>query len=332
MTSRALDKNLAYRIEDSIGDPVVAVTSFTASYAIECGLLEAKQASLENANFRYRPDIVHQRVNGLESGEAPLRKYLHMSPNTTATGSAATAFDLAVYGQCAWGGVSYGYAAALLGNTGSVLQLATGASNFVQGDWLWLGDASDGTQAIWEPYEVQYVDTDNNTLLLDRTPPFTVASDDVGQADVCVFYNPSAYGDISDSDNITLSFYMVGENSGVEANGCKLNMTFPVLAQGTLPEANFNILYRNFWRTTGSLGAISGTPSGEAPVVAAYGQYTTFKMADIGSSMANVTIESVEPVAGLVNAPYAGVNATHAYHGFMTLGEWQSPQPMVETR
>lgn len=321
-SSNANIKNFATRMEvDGFAVAPSSTSVLTASYITDADFAGVKYQAIESKNMRFRDDISHNVIIGQNKGEGSFSKYWHRNPSAANASAAATLFDVPEYNRNYMGGCDLGWRpGGLLANTGSTLQLSSGASLFVQGDDVWLTDTGD-LQDVPQCYEVYFVNTSTNQLVLDRTPHFTVGAADTINASITNFFYQQVYSNWSTASHITHTIYEEGDESLSEYLGCKFNLDIPALEEGKETMGTYAVMITAGDQYTGSLGAmpnLGSEPTGRSPVVAGKGRTSFVRMAPVGSPLADVeVIGGIKPLLGLANGVVNGTNGVNGNRGFV---------------
>ena len=319
-TSRALDKVLGYRIEESFGEVASSPTVFSASLVIDPNPASLKRAVLENNNERATPSVSHTRVRALQSDSTfPFSMHLTRLPVTAAEGAYPNLSDascyLAQFMRATFGGLSASMAPAAQSSSTNVLTVTNsvpyGAGDFIRG-------GNDGSG--YHFYRV-ISGSSPTTLTLDRNSEVSAALWDQSNSVACVWHATSSYSDASSASNVTLGLHFQGAATGITMRGCKPNVEFQTIEPGVPATMGVTMMVTQFTQHSGTVASLAqlSRPSGLSPVVIGKGtRRTQILVAEFGSSMASIgsVVYGVTPVTALVNEKIPSITGVEGVGGF----------------
>jgi hypothetical protein len=316
--AHALPRTFSSIVETTFADTTVDFdVSGTQFFAFEPDISGVQQEVFENLNNRPTAFMEHQNVRGLKSqSTCTWAEYLTGSGTTAAAGAQATANVLTDHMLAALGGRSLNYATIAVSNAGPVVTVTTGEGvNFTVGDMVYINDPTAG--GSW--FRVENIAGDD--LTLDRTPPFTVSSTPLvaGIQSYCDWFVATTP---SEAQHKTLALAIKGVDSEDiwELYGVKPQMEIDELQQNTAPTLRFNGLVTKFEWETLTAPALSAQNEGEAPLANSVGCSFKFKIAEVGSDLADVDAYKIQPRFGITYAGVDGPNGCEGRHAFIGAG------------
>jgi len=316
--AHALPRTFASIVETTFADTTVVFDlSGTQFYAFEPDLSGVSQETFDNLNNRPTAFTEHKKVLGLRSGGTfTWAEYLTASGTTAAAGNPAASTVLSDHLLSALGGRTLNYRSVAVSNVGADVTVTTGEGpNFVNGDMVYINDATTGGE--WFRVESRAGDV----LTLDRAPSFTVSSNDL-LAGIQTFCDWFVATTPSESQHKTLALAVKGVDTEDywELYGVKPQVEIDELQQNTAPTLRFNGLVTKFEWETLTAATLGGTNEGEAPLANSTGCSFKFKIAEVGSGLADVDAYKVQPRFGITYSGVDGPNGCEGRHAFIGSG------------
>jgi hypothetical protein len=316
--AHALPRTFSSIVETTFADTTVDFDATgTQFYAFEPDIAGVSQETFENLNNRPTAFNEHQLVRGLRSGSTcTWAEYLTGSGTTATAGNPATATVLSDHLLASLGGRSLNYRTVAVSAVANVVTVSGGeGANFTVGDMVYINDATAGGD--W--FRVEAIATDD--LTLDRTPAFAISSNDLlaGIQTYCDWYVATTP---SEAQHKTLALAIKGVDTEDywELYGVKPQVEIDELQQNTAPTLRFNGLVTKFEWETLTAAALSGTDEGEAPLANSTGCSFKFKIAQVGTDLADVDAYKIQPRFGITYSGVDGPNGCEGRHAFIGSG------------
>jgi len=296
MVAHAKPRKFALYTETAFvtGGPADWSANGTFAYVIEPDISGAVQAVVENENNVLRPRATHQAIRGLKNGALSFGSYMYAKGATAAEAAAATTYHIADLLQAALGGRDLGWAAGIVSSgaeDADEIELSADPG-YAVGDWIYAMDTSSG---IGEFYRITAIVAGPPiTLTLDRDLHFTP---DVGGADtihavIDCFIHQAATTQHDHTSHKTMQFLVQGDHADDVwiCKGVKPSVSIEPITAGEPTKLSFDCLVTTFDlddNVAEDFGA--AVPVGEAGAVPGIGTTTSFKMADFGDPLAEVS-------------------------------------------
>jgi hypothetical protein len=315
-----IPRTVASIVESTFADTTVdfdsnGVEFFALSPGLDVSGL--RQAVVPNDNYRQRPDGFHPMVRGLKSGTTvSWKEYLTGSGANAAEAGTSVATQLANHIKCAMGGLHLGHSIGFAGGTVSAPTIDSDPG-FEQGDWIYCYDASAG---VGQFYRIEGISS--TTLTLDRDLHFTPDAADSIKGVLDLYWHKDGLTVPGDADNDTLAIIAKGEDAEdcFACYGVGVSMTIDPIVQGEPVTVGFEGMVTTFLHESLTVPNLTGSPTGEAPLVAGTGTSTYFMWATKSGDYADADAFKVEPKIGIKRAPVTGPNGTEGIHGYTATG------------
>jgi hypothetical protein len=316
--AHALPRTFSSIVETTFADTTVDFdASGTQFYAFEPDISGVGQETFENLNNRPTAFNEFENVRGLKSASTfTWAEYLTASGVTAAASSQAASTVLSDHLLAALGGRSLNYRTIAVSNIAADVTVTTSeGANFVVGDMVYINDSTSGGD--W--FRVEAIAGD--VLTLDRTPGFTVSNNTLlaGIQNYCDWFVATTP---SESQHKTLAMAIKGVDTQDywELYGVKPQVEIDELQQNTAPTLRFNGLATKFEWETLTPAALAGTNEGEAPLANSTGCSFKFKIAQVGSDLADVDAYKLQPRFGITYSGVDGPNGCEGRHAFIGSG------------
>jgi hypothetical protein len=328
MPSHALPRQAKFAVEATFIEEIDYSVAGTEIYVIEPDVSALDQQNIESENNRPRRTFVHDMIRSLKSGsEVPLGLYMTAAGATAAEAAQAVATPQSDIFKACLGGRNLGWSIGFSGGTAAAPEIDADPG-YVVGDPIFAYDDSTGTG---EFYIIEAIV--GTVLTLDRDLHFVPDPADVAHAVISIYLDEDALNDHDDVDHTTLGWLVQGEDTDdvYVIRGCKPSLEIEGITAGEPVKAAITNMVTD-WAPAPAAVAFPGPVSGIAPNVPGTGCDTIFRIAAIGSPLADVDARgTITPNLGVSWEAVTGPNGCEGVHGYVATGVGEGgPQVSVE--